>query len=173
MAQRLCSALVDPVGLRALLACRLITQDKNPGIYPIGICEVMRCIIAKAVLTVTRSDIMEAVGPLQLCAGQSAGLEATSHAVRSWFEDDNTEVILLIDASNAFNVLNRHSSLLNVCHLCPSFATVLINCYREAAALFVDRSVLWSEDGTTQGDPLCHAVLCSSHHPPHLDSCHS
>ena len=42
MAQRLCSALVDPVGLRALLACRLIAQDKNPGIYPIGICEVMR-----------------------------------------------------------------------------------------------------------------------------------
>ena len=40
--------LVDPNGLSALLACRLVALDKNPGVRPIGICETVRRIIAKA-----------------------------------------------------------------------------------------------------------------------------
>ncbi len=38
--------------------------------------------------------------------------------------------------------------------MCPSLATVLINTYRNASELFVDGSTLFSEGGTTQGDPL-------------------
>lgn len=43
---------VDPHGFAALMACRLI---KN-RVHPIGICEVVRRIIAKAILSVTRGD---------------------------------------------------------------------------------------------------------------------
>ena len=57
---------------------------------------------------------MEVAGPLQLCAGQPAGVEAAIHAVRSWYEEEATEGILLVDASNAFNSLNRQSALLNL-----------------------------------------------------------
>ena len=35
-----------------------------------------------------RCDVMEAVGPLQLCGGQIAGIEAAVHAVRSMFQSD-------------------------------------------------------------------------------------
>ena len=154
VARRLCSSFVDPDSLHPLLACRLITLDKNPGVRPIGICEVVRRILAKAALSVIRGDIMDAAGPLQLCAGQPAGAEAAIHAAHSWFDEETTEGLLLVDASNAFNSLNRQAALLNVQHLCPTFAPLLTNCYREPSPLFVDGSTLWSEEGTTQGDPL-------------------
>ena len=39
-------------------------------------------------------------------------------------------------------------------HLCRLLATVLINTYREPTELFVGGEVLFSREGTTQGDPL-------------------
>ena len=38
----------------SLMACRLITLSKNPGVHPIGIGETARRIMAKAVLSVIR-----------------------------------------------------------------------------------------------------------------------
>ena len=122
--------------------------------HPIGIGTTARRIMAKAILTVTRMYIQEAAGSVQLCAGQISGIEASVHAVRSLFERDETEAVLLVDASNAFNSLNRLSALHNICRLCPPLATVLINCYRAPTELFVDGDVLHSSEGTTQGDPL-------------------
>ena len=62
--------------------------------------------------------------------------------------------LLLVDASNAFNALNRLVALHKIRRLCPPFATVLINTYRAPTELFVDGDVLYSCEGTTQGDPL-------------------
>lgn len=45
------------VSLEKLLACRLIRFDKNPGSRPIGVIEVLRTIIDKAIVTVVSSDI--------------------------------------------------------------------------------------------------------------------
>jgi hypothetical protein len=80
-------------------------------------------------------------------------VEAAIHAVRSCFNEDSSEGVL-VDASNAFDSLNRHTALLNIRHLCPPIATIIINCYREPTDLFVGGSVLKSQEGTTQGDPL-------------------
>ena len=121
---------------------------------PIGIGETARRIVGKAILTTIRDDIQEAAGPLQLCAGQEAGCEAAVHAVRQMFESPDTEAAILVDASNAFNSLNRENALRNIQHLCPSLSTVLINTYREDVHLFIDGETLLSEEGTTQGDPL-------------------
>ena len=154
VAKRLCTTLVDPKGIAPLLACRLIALDKCPGVRPIGICETPRRIIAKAILTITKDDLQEAAGPRQLCAGQIAGTEAAIHAMRAIFADKESEAILLVDASNAFNSLNRQVALRNARHLCPPLANALINTYREPSELFVDGQVLLSEEGTTQGDPL-------------------
>ena len=38
-ARRLCSECVDPSGISALVACRLIALDKYPGVRPIGVGE--------------------------------------------------------------------------------------------------------------------------------------
>ena len=70
------------------------------------------------------------------------------------FQKEDTEAVLLVDASNTFNSLNQEAALQNIRHLCPSLATILINIYRDATELFVDGHVLFSKEGTTQVDPL-------------------
>ena len=153
-ARRLCTSLVDPKSVAPLLACRLLALDKNPGVRPIAVGEIARRIIAKAVLSIIRGDIQDVAGTLQLCAGQISGTEAAVHAVRESFLREDTEAVLLVDASNAFNTLNRQTALHNIRRLCPSLSSILINCYRQSTELFVDGDVLFSEEGTTQGDPL-------------------
>ena len=74
--------------------------------------------------------------------------------MRSSFDLDDTEGVLLVDASNAFNSSNCAVALHNIRQLYPSFAPILINTYRSAAALYTGGDILFSEEGTTQGDPL-------------------
>ena len=50
--RRLATSYVNPSSLEAFLSCRLIPLDKKPGVRPIGIGEVLRRIIGKAVLYV-------------------------------------------------------------------------------------------------------------------------
>jgi len=40
------------------------------------------------------------------------------------------KIFLLVDASNAFNSLNRAVALQNIHYTCPAFSTILINTYR-------------------------------------------
>ena len=101
VARRISTTVLDHSGLSAFIACRLIPLNKNPGVRPIGICEVVRRIIGKAVLQVTKSDIQSAVGPLQLCAGHIAGCESAVHAMRQVFEHEELEAVLLVDAKIA------------------------------------------------------------------------
>ena len=76
------------------------------------------------------------------------------HTVRSVFEYHESEAVLLADASNAFNSLNRPMALHNIRRICSLLSTILINTYRAPAELFVDGDTLFSQEGTTQGDPL-------------------
>ena len=158
LCKRICSSYVDPCGLTAFVACRLIALNKCPGVRPIGIGEVVRRIMGKAILATIGDDIQEAVGALQVCAGQQAGCEAAVYAMREISEDPSSEAVLLVDASNAFNTLNRNVALLNINKKCPPLAKVLINTYRHDPQLFVDGETLFSKEGTTQGDPLAMAM---------------
>lgn len=155
--RRICTELVDAQGLAAFTACRLIALDKHPGVRPIGVAEVVRRIIGKSVLNVVGVDIQQVTGSTQLCAGQKGGCEAAIHATRMVFADCRSEGALLVDATNAFNQLNRQAALHNVATLCPSIATVLRNTYSGQAELFVGGTTLRSCEGTTQGDPLAMA----------------
>ena len=153
-AKRLCTDMVDPIATAPLLSCRLIALNKCPGACPISIGDTARRIIAKAILTITKADTQEETGSVQLCADQISGTKIAVYTVKTLFQQEDTEAILLVDATNAFNFLNRLIALHNICQLCPSLSTVLINTYRAPTKLFVDSSVLYSSEGTTQGDPL-------------------
>ena len=157
-AKRICSSPVDPEPLQPLLASRLIALDKCPGVRPIGIGEVPRRIIGKAILNIINTDIQESVGIHQLCVGQQYGCEAAVHALETILEGEDNEGILLVDASNAFNNLNRRATLMNVQKTCPAFANILINTYRAAPALYINGETILSNEGTTQGDPLAMAM---------------
>jgi len=158
VAKRLCTSYVDPENLAPFTACRLIALDKCPGVRPIGIGETARRIIGKAILKIIKTDILDAAGSLQLCAGQEAGCEAAIHAMRAVFQDSDSEAVLLVDATNTFNCLNREAALRNIHYLCPPLATILTNTYRKHPELFIDGETLLSREGTTQGDPLAMAM---------------
>ena len=94
-----------------------------------------------------RDEIQEAAGPLQVATGLNAGAEAAIHAMRTIFAQDSTEAVILVDASNAFNFLNRRVALHNIQITCPPFSTIMINTYRQPSRMV-------ALEGTTQGDNL-------------------
>ena len=74
------------------------------------------------------------------------------------FHDPSVQGILLVDASNAFNALNRSAAMHNIPRLCPSLANVFRNTYSRPIRLFVTGGgEISSEEGTCQGDPLAMA----------------
>ena len=141
--------------IEAYLSCRLIPLEKLPGVRPIGIGEVIRRIIGKTVIATVKSQIVQCAGPLQRCAGQRSGCEAAVHAMTEAFDQDESEAILLVDAANAFNSINRKVLLHNIQYLCPVLAIYTINCYQSPTRLFVQGGKeISSAEGTTQGDPI-------------------
>ena len=81
-----------------------------------------------------KNDITHAAGALQLSAGQNAGIEAVVHSIHDIFSEENTEVVLLIDAENGFNR--------KVSKIC--------NCYAAPARFFIfGGGEILSKEGTT------------------------
>ena len=158
IARKLCSQYVDPESISAFVACRLIALDKQPGVCPIGIGETIRCIVNKAITEALRDNIEEAAGSLQLCAGQLSGCEAAVDAMCKVFSSPETEAAILVDASNAFNCLNREVALRNIHQLFPPLSKILTNTYRENIDLFINGETIYSQQGTTQGNPLAVAM---------------
>ena len=106
-----------------------------------------------------KDDICQYAGSLQVCAGQEGGSEAAIHAMRSIFHADESDCVLLVDAKNAFNTLNRNATLHNSRIICPALSTILINTYRVAINMYViGGEIIQSVEGTTQGDPLAMAM---------------
>ena len=138
------------------MASRLIPLDKGEGaVGPIGVGEVIRRICGKCAMMVAKKDVVETSGSLQLCVGPKPGSEAAIHAMHAVFEADDTDAVLLIDASNAFNALNRAAALHNIRVLCPVIAAYAINTCRKPARLFIaGGKEIVSAEGTTHGDPL-------------------
>ena len=154
VAKKLCVEYVDPDGISSFIASRLIALDKWPGVRPIAIGEVSRRIISKAILAVVSDEVREVAGCIQLCADQDAGCEVAVRAMNAIFADEHTEAAMLVDATNAFNLLNRRTALSNIHAICPSIATVLTNIYRGDGDFFIQGQLLKSRESVMQGDPL-------------------
>ena len=65
----------------ALMACRLVSLDKSPGVSPMVIGETLRRALAKLVMRAAGYQAKTAWGDIQLCAGLKAGIEGATHAV--------------------------------------------------------------------------------------------
>ena len=105
-------------------------------------------------MQVMNPELVNATANIQVCSGLPGEVEAAIHALRRLYEDDDTEAVILVDADNAFNRMNRSVALNNIQFTCPEIATYIINTYRKPAQLFVSGAVqpLLSEEGVTQGD---------------------
>ena len=175
MAKILSTEDVEPTLLTEFISCKLIPLDKgedkqgNIGVRPVGVGEVLRRIIGKVVVRAITDEVQEAVGPLQTCTGLKSGIEATVHATKRVWDDPNTEAVLLVDADNAFNRINRRLGVHNIREICPPFHRYLSNTYQSAAKLIVNdgvtTEVLYSDEGCTQGDVAAMAFYALSVKP--------
>jgi hypothetical protein len=156
LARILATRHVDPAYLESYVCSRLIPLNKNPGIRPIGVGEVLRRIIGKSLSWTLKPDIQDAAGCLQVSSGVKSGGEAAIHFMREAFDTaDAAEAVILVDASNAFNSLNRSALLHNIQVLCPPISKIAINMYRTPARLIITGGgEIASAEGTTQGDNL-------------------
>ena len=128
---------------------------KKLGVRPIGVGEILRRIISKAIVWTLTDDIQEAAGPLQTATGLKNGAQAVIHSMQEVFANEQTDAVILIDAKNAFNSLNRNVALHNIQITHPPFRTIMINTYRHLSRLMViEGKDILSEEGTTQGDDL-------------------
>ena len=125
--------------LEAFLACRLIPLDKCPGLRPIGVGEILRRISGKVVMFLSKADVMESASDVQMCSGVNAGCEAAVHAMKFMFEQEETEAVLLVDAANAFNNINRKVLLHNIQISCPMLAQICHQLLHHTDAAFRNR----------------------------------
>lgn len=110
--------------MEALLACNLLPLNKNPGVRKIG---------------VLKSKIQEIVGPVQVASWLESDPEAVIHTMREIFQYKDWEAIVLLDASNVFNSLNRQVEVVlhNTQYICPHLAKVLLNTYHNPSRLII------------------------------------
>ena len=161
------SEKITPEYLRGFVAGRLIPLEKKPGVRPIGIGEIPRRIVSSATVSLLNPNLIASTAPIQTCAGLSGGIEAAIHTMRKIFNDSETEAILLVDAKNAFNSMNRQAALHNIHYTCPELAMFVNNIYSYEAELFLPNSEekILSKEGTTQGGPESMAFYAASMMP--------
>ena len=158
--RRLCTTDVNFDAIWSFVASRLIPLKKDDnGTRPIGVGEVLRRIVGKSITKVLRDDIQHACGAIQTCSGIQSGIDSAVHAMHNFYQEDWCEVVLLVDADNAFNSLNRKYALENIKQLCPSIYRYIHNTYQKDSKLFLeDGSEILSQEGTTQGDSVAMAM---------------
>ena len=146
---KLCTTEIDT---ETIVTCKLVEHSCQT----IGVCDVPRRIISKAVLWLLSADIRAAAGPLQVSARHEGGAEAAIHAMRRVHEKFKIEGVLSIENTEAFSTIKRLAALHNISTICPSISQILWNCYGTAVRLLLpDRTgEIYSCEGVIRGDPL-------------------
>ena len=135
-------------------SCWLIGLHKCPVVQPIGIGEVLRRIIGRTFVKRVITELKVLGGDHQLCMGRKKGIEHAIVSLRAAFKDTDLEAILLIDTKHVCNSLNRNLALRKIENLCPFVYHPKCNSNREPSNLLINQQTIFSQEGTTQGDPL-------------------
>ena len=153
LAKKLATHDINPAALSVFLSSRLMPIEKaNGGTRPIGVGETLRRVVSKAIIGLSKPAAKDAAGIQQLAAGHRSGCEAAVHGMREHFESPETEAVILLDAENAFNSMNRRLAVHNIQYICPEIAQYLKNSYRSPSKLRTGTTTIMSEEGWTQGD---------------------
>ena len=106
---------------------------------------------------------MSSVDSLQVCAGHEASCQLIIHAMHKTYEEDESELILLTDASNAFNSVNRKTFLHNIGIICPPLAKIVRNYCNFPCQLFIiGGAEIRSTEGKIQDDPTAMAIYAKA-----------
>ena len=126
----------------------------------------MRRIIGRTITKCLKNEFMSLGLNYQLCLGQKCGIEYAIHTLRDQNSKTSADAVLLIDAENAFNSLNRKLALKNNKNTCPSFETAIKNSYSNPSKLFINKKNLLSRRDNPVG-LTSNGHVQSSHNTPH------
>lgn len=99
--------------------------------------EVLRRTVGKTIAVFFKEEIKEVAAPLQVCPGHNAGSEDAIHVMSQVFVEEGKDGILLIDASNDFNQMNRSVALYHIQITCNEMSFYIIKTYRSPSRLFI------------------------------------
>ena len=151
-----------PVAYRSFMSGCLISLDKQPVMNLVSVKETWRRLFFGIVINVTGPKAAIECQYNHLYTVLIAGIYGAIHGVQNIWDENSTMgdwLFLVVDAKNVFNDINWIGILWTVCHLWPSGACFVFNCYcqwlliifrnRNGTAIF-----MLSREGVTQGYPL-------------------
>ena len=114
--------------------------------------------------------------PYQMGVAVKGGLEALIHTTRQLVQevqgrgevlgDEGDDLLLLsLDLVNAFNMADRQEAFKEVEEVFPEILAWVLTCYKHQAVLIFGSTVIMSEAGFHQGDPLASLLFSLTLHP--------
>jgi len=156
----------DPVRPCFFGASLIPFAKKGGGVRPIAVGLTLRRMASKVAVSVVAPACAPALSPLQLGVGVRGGAEASVHAARRFVNSKSRGCAFVeLDFKNAFNSLRRDSMLEAVAAVCPSLLPYAASAYAAPSHLWLGESVLSSEEGVQQGDPLGPLLFSLTLHP--------
>ena len=141
-----------------LAGASLMGMEKpGGGIRPIAVGEVLRRLVAKCFCNTFEKEVSSYLWPRQIGVAAPLGAEVGSQTVRQWCERNQAtagKILFVADFENAFNTIDREQFLRQVRHRLPGLSRWAEWCYGGPSKLFFDGTVINSEVGVQQGDPL-------------------
>ncbi|XP_049875922.1 uncharacterized protein LOC126373729 [Pectinophora gossypiella] len=139
---------------------------KDGGVRPIAVGSTFRRLVAKVGCHAVRDGISDYLQPHQVGFGTKLGCEAAIHATRVFAAregDDN--VIIKVDLKNAFNSVERDVILKEAKEHIPGLYPFLHQVYAVPSNLYYGVSLISSQVGAQQGDPLGPLLFSLAIHP--------
>ena len=141
-------------------------SKKNGGIRPIAVGSLFRRLIATAIVRTHATEFKEFFQPLQHGIASPGGAENVVHIARALHSAHApTQNVVSIDLTNAFNSVSRNAFLRKTDSLFPALNAWAAACYgAHSSLLLADGTIVESQCGVQQGDPLGPFFFCLAIH---------
>jgi hypothetical protein len=143
----------------------LIALKKCGGIRPIAVGCTLRRMASKCASEHALKSIPQMLSPVQLGFGVPRGAEAAVHATRICLNNlPQSQALLKVDFSNAFNSIRRDKMLSAVIEFIPDLLPYVHSAYSIPSVLSFYNTELASAEGVQQGNFIGPLLFCLAIH---------